>query len=70
MIETKIRIDYNVDPNIDSKAKQVVYLEKTLDEIDITNLIGKRISHAEYEPFHNCLILTLVEEIQPPELIS
>lgn len=62
MIEMKIRIDYNADPNIDNKAKQVVYLEKTLDEIDITNLIGKRISRAEYEPLYNCLILTLTED--------
>lgn len=69
MHEMKVRIDYNVDPNMDNKAKQVVYLEKTLDETDVQNLVGKTISHVEYEPFHNCLILTLVEEM-PPYILS
>lgn len=63
MSEIKIRIDYNIDPNLDNKAKQVVYLEKTFDEIDILNLIGKKITNVEYESFHNCLVLTLDEEM-------
>ncbi len=70
MTDIKIRIDFNVDPNLDNKAKQVVYLEKTFDEIDITNLIGKKIINVEYETFHNCLILTLVDEKPLPTIIS
>jgi hypothetical protein len=63
MNEIKIRIDYNADPDLDNKAKQVVYIEKTFEELDIRNLIGKTISNVEYESFHNCLVLTLTEDI-------
>ena len=64
----KIRIDFNSDPSLNKNSKQVVYLEKTLDEIDIRNLIGKKIINAEYETFHNCIVLSLDEEM--PEITS
>lgn len=64
----KVRIDFNINPDLDSNAKQVVFLEKTFEEIDVKNLIGKTIIETEYESFNNCLILTLSDNVAEYEI--
>lgn len=61
MNNIKIRIDYDSDTATNASAKQVVYLEPQVEEIDIKNLIGKTIVGVEYEAFYNCILLTLTE---------
>jgi len=60
----KVRIDFNMDPAASNCAKQVIISEDNRKEIFPQNIIGLKIINVELEKLHNCLILTLGDDIK------